>query len=60
MAAAVDQRNYELTYLDVDRTAQRVMAPAGLKYWLWVGFCAFRPSRVWLDANTGQTGSHGA
>jgi Ni/Fe-hydrogenase subunit HybB-like protein len=41
MAAAVDQRNYELTYLDVDRTAQRVMAPAGLKYWLWVGFCAF-------------------
>ena len=41
MAAAVDQSNYELTYLDVDRTAQRVMAPAGLRYWLWVGFCAF-------------------
>src|SRR5579871_6146531 len=42
MAAAVDQSNYHnLSYLDVDRTAQRVMAPAGLKYWLWVGFCAF-------------------
>ena len=41
MAAAVDQSNRELTYLDVDRTAQRVMAPAGLKYWLWVAFCAF-------------------
>ena len=42
MAAAVDQSNYHnLSFLDVDRTAQRVMAPAGLKYWLWVGFCAF-------------------
>ncbi len=41
MAAAVDQSNHQLTYLDVDRTAQRVMAPAGLKYWLWVAFCAF-------------------
>src|SRR5580704_14982648 len=41
MAAAVDQSNRQLTYLDVDRTAQRVMAPAGLKYWLWVAFCAF-------------------
>src|SRR5580693_1479511 len=41
MAAAVDHSNPQLTYLDVDRTAQRVMAPAGLKYWLWVAFCAF-------------------
>ena len=43
MAAAVDHSsNYnDLSYLDVDRTAQRVMAPAGLKYWMWVGFCAF-------------------
>ena len=41
MAAAVEPSNIQLSYLDVDRTAQRVMAPAGLKYWLWVAFCAF-------------------
>jgi hypothetical protein len=42
MAAALDQSNRELSYIVVDRTAQRVMAPGGLKYWLWIAFCAFR------------------
>src|ERR1700735_3213593 len=41
MAAALDQSNHELSYIDVDRIAQRVMAPGGLKCWLWVAFCAF-------------------
>jgi Ni/Fe-hydrogenase subunit HybB-like protein len=40
MAAAVDT-NIRPSYLDIDRNVQRAMAPGGLKYWLWVGFCAF-------------------
>ncbi len=41
MAAAVGQGEFPINYIDVDRTAQRVMNPAGLKYWLWVAFLAF-------------------
>jgi len=40
MAAAVDT-NIRPSYLDIDRNVQRAMAPGGLKYWLWVAFCAF-------------------
>jgi Ni/Fe-hydrogenase subunit HybB-like protein len=40
MAAAVET-NIEPSYLDIDRNVQRAMAPGGLKYWLWVAFCAF-------------------
>jgi Ni/Fe-hydrogenase subunit HybB-like protein len=40
MAAAVDT-NISPNYVDVDRTVQRALAPGGLKYWMWVLFCAF-------------------
>src|SRR6201982_1768065 len=40
MAAAVES-SVRPTYLDIDRNVQRAMAPGGLKYWLWVAFCAF-------------------
>jgi Ni/Fe-hydrogenase subunit HybB-like protein len=40
MAAAVET-NIQPSYLDIDRNVQRAMAPGGLKYWLWVAFCAF-------------------
>ena len=44
MAATIDQSSSTLTYIEIDRIAQRVMAPGGLKYWLWVAFCAFLAS----------------
>src|SRR5216684_1648959 len=40
MAAAIETR-IEPDYIDVDRQVQRALAPGGLKYWLWVLFCAF-------------------
>jgi len=40
MAAAVET-NLQPSYIDIDRNVQRAMAPGGLKYWLWVAFCAF-------------------
>lgn len=40
MAAAVET-NIQPSYIDIDRNVQRAMAPGGLKYWLWVAFCAF-------------------
>ena len=40
MAAAVDPITIEPTFLDIDRTVQRTLAPGGLKYWLWVLLCA--------------------
>jgi Ni/Fe-hydrogenase subunit HybB-like protein len=39
VAAALE--TLEPTYSDIDRSVQRVLAPAGWKYWAWVGFCAF-------------------
>jgi Ni/Fe-hydrogenase subunit HybB-like protein len=39
VAAAVE--TLEPTYSDIDRSVHRVLAPAGWKYWLWVGTCAF-------------------
>src|SRR2546426_873341 len=41
MAAAIEGRIARPDYIDVDRQAQRAFAPGGLKYWLWVLFCAF-------------------
>ena len=42
MAAALDSnRVLEPEYIDVDRQAQYAFSPGGLKYWLWVLFCAF-------------------
>ncbi|HEX9587792.1 MAG TPA: hypothetical protein VGA15_08610, partial [Bradyrhizobium sp.] len=41
MAAAVETANVKPSYLDIDRNVQRAMAPGGLKYWLWIAFCAF-------------------
>ena len=41
MAGALDTNRDLPTYLDIDRNAQLVLAPAGLKYWLWIVFCAF-------------------
>ena len=40
MAAAIETR-IEPELIDVDRQIQRALAPGGLKYWLWVLFCAF-------------------
>jgi Ni/Fe-hydrogenase subunit HybB-like protein len=40
MAAAVDTTHIETTYLDIDRAVQQTLRPGGLKYWLWVLFCA--------------------
>jgi len=40
MAVAVET-NIQPSYIDIDRHVQRAMAPGGLKYWLWVAFCAF-------------------
>jgi Ni/Fe-hydrogenase subunit HybB-like protein len=40
MAAAVET-NIQPSYIDIDRNVQRAMAPGGLKYWMWVLFCAF-------------------
>jgi molybdopterin-containing oxidoreductase family membrane subunit len=40
MAAAVES-DVQMKYIDIDRKVQRAMAPGGLKYWLWVLFCAF-------------------
>ncbi|HTT76497.1 MAG TPA: NrfD/PsrC family molybdoenzyme membrane anchor subunit [Candidatus Binataceae bacterium] len=40
MAAAVDTKYIEPTYLDIDRAVQRTLLPGGLKYWMWVLFCA--------------------
>ena len=40
MAAAVDTTNIEPTYLDIDRAVQQTLRPGGLKYWMWVLFCA--------------------
>lgn len=39
--AAAAETNIRPSYLDIDRNVQRAMAPGGLKYWLWVAFCAF-------------------
>jgi hypothetical protein len=38
---AAVQSNRELSYIDVDRAAQRVMTPGGVKYWRWIAFWAF-------------------
>jgi molybdopterin-containing oxidoreductase family membrane subunit len=40
MAAAVEPIAIEPTFLDIDRSVQRTLAPGGLKYWLWVLLCA--------------------
>jgi Ni/Fe-hydrogenase subunit HybB-like protein len=39
MAATIDS-DVQMKYIDIDRKVQRAMAPGGLKYWLWVLFCA--------------------
>ena len=39
MAAAV--QTLEPTYSDIDRSVQRIMAPAGWKYWAWISVCVF-------------------
>ncbi len=39
MAAAVDI-NLEPSYADIDRSVRAIMAPAGYKYWIWIGFLA--------------------
>jgi Ni/Fe-hydrogenase subunit HybB-like protein len=40
MAAVVQEQGVP-TYLDIDRTIQKqLLAPGGVKYWLWVLFCA--------------------
>ena len=41
MAAAIDTEIPQPSYADIDRQVQRALAPGGLKYWLWVLFCAF-------------------
>jgi molybdopterin-containing oxidoreductase family membrane subunit len=41
MAAALDTEIQQPYYVDIDRQAQQVLNPGGLKYWLWVLFCAF-------------------
>src|SRR5260370_42033064 len=37
--AAAPKINTEPSYRDVDRSVLRVMEPAGLAYWAWIGFC---------------------
>jgi Ni/Fe-hydrogenase subunit HybB-like protein len=41
MAAAIDTDIQQTSYVEVDRQVQQSLAPGGLKYWLWVLFCAF-------------------
>ncbi len=37
--AAAPKINTEPTFRDIDRSVLRVMEPAGLAYWAWIGFC---------------------
>ncbi|MGH7837242.1 MAG: hypothetical protein ACREQC_05365, partial [Candidatus Binataceae bacterium] len=41
MAAAIDTSKLEPDFVNVDRQAQWAFSPGGLKYWLWMLFCAF-------------------
>jgi molybdopterin-containing oxidoreductase family membrane subunit len=41
MAAAIETDFQQPNYIEIDRQIQRSLAPAGLRYWLWVLFCAF-------------------
>jgi len=41
MAAAIETDFQQPNYIEIDRQIHRSLAPAGLRYWLWVLFCAF-------------------
>lgn len=38
--AAAAEINLDPTYADIDRSVQRILEPAGWKYWLWIGSLA--------------------